>query len=58
MGITALPVYDWEAADGVCGGSPARAPVLHGGLRAVNDGDLLVVALMQNSGLPEAGTPC
>ena len=91
VGITALQVYDWEAADGLCGGSPhvhlcctegyvvvggagrvqtltatgfAETPLRPGDVvwftpgaihRAVNDGDLHVVALMQNSGLPEAG---
>lgn len=91
VGITALRVYDWEAADGLCGGSPhvhlcctegyvvvggaGRVQTLRAGgftetplrpgdvvwftpgtiHRAVNDGDLHVVALMQNSGLPEAG---
>ena len=91
VGITALRVYDWEAADGLCGGSPhvhlcctegyvvvggagrvqtltatgsAETPLRPGDVvwftpgtihRAVNDGDLHVVALMQNSGLPEAG---
>jgi mannose-6-phosphate isomerase-like protein (cupin superfamily) len=106
VGITALHVYSWEAADGLCGGSPhmhlcctegyvvvggagrvqtltpltrpagsagvhppatsgfAETPLRPGDVvwftpgtihRAVNDGDLHVVALMQNSGLPEAG---
>lgn len=91
VGITALRVYDWTAADGLCGGSPhmhlcctegyvvvggagrvqtlraggfAETPLRPGDVvwftpgtihRAVNDGDLHVVALMQNSGLPEAG---
>jgi mannose-6-phosphate isomerase-like protein (cupin superfamily) len=91
VGITALRVYDWEAADGLCGGSPhmhlcctegyvvvggagrvhtltasgfAETPLRPGDVvwftpgtihRAVNDGGLHVVALMQNSGLPEAG---
>jgi mannose-6-phosphate isomerase-like protein (cupin superfamily) len=91
VGLTALRVYDWEAADGLCGGSPhvhlcctegyvvvggigrvqtlrvggfAETPLRPGDVvwfspgtihRAVNDGDLHVVALMQNSGLPEAG---
>jgi mannose-6-phosphate isomerase-like protein (cupin superfamily) len=91
VGITALRVYDWAAADGLCGGSPhvhlcctegyvvvggagrvqtlraggfAETPLRPGDVvwftpgtihRAVNDGDLHIVALMQNSGLPEAG---
>lgn len=91
VGITALRVYPWQAADGLCGGSPhmhlcctegyiviggagrvqtlttdgfAEAPLRPGDVvwftpgtihRAVNDGDLCVVALMQNSGLPESG---
>jgi mannose-6-phosphate isomerase-like protein (cupin superfamily) len=91
VGITALRVYPWEAADGACGGSPhmhlcctegyvvvggagrvqtlttegfAETPLRPGDVvwftpgtihRAVNDGDLHVVALMQNSGLPESG---
>jgi mannose-6-phosphate isomerase-like protein (cupin superfamily) len=91
VGLTALRVYDWDAADGLCGGSPhvhlccTECYVVVGGSgrlqtltasgageqplgpgdvvwfspgtvhRAVNDGDLQVVVLMQNSGLPEAG---
>jgi mannose-6-phosphate isomerase-like protein (cupin superfamily) len=108
VGITALRVYPWEAADGLCGGSPhvhlccsegyivvggagrvqtltypqpagsassagfhpppasgfTETPLRPGDVvwftpgtvhRAVNDGDLHVVALMQNSGLPESG---
>jgi mannose-6-phosphate isomerase-like protein (cupin superfamily) len=91
VGLSALRVYPWEAADGICGGSPhlhlacteayvvisgsGRVQTLttHGfaehGLapgdvvwftpgtihRAVSDGDLNVLVLMQNSGLPEAG---
>jgi mannose-6-phosphate isomerase-like protein (cupin superfamily) len=91
VGITALRVYDWDAADGLCGGSPhvhlcctecyivvggsgrlqtlatsgaGEHPLRPGDVvwfspgaihRAVNDGDLQVVVLMQNSGLPEAG---
>jgi mannose-6-phosphate isomerase-like protein (cupin superfamily) len=91
VGLTSLRVYDWEAADGLCGGSPhvhlcctegyvvvggaghvqtlraggfAEIPLRPGDVvwftpgtihRAVNGGDLHVVALMQNSGLPEAG---
>jgi uncharacterized cupin superfamily protein len=86
-----LAVYDWDAADGLCGGSPhvhlcctecyvvvggsgrlqtltasgaGEQPLRPGDVvwftpgtvhRAVNDGDLQVVVLMQNSGLPEAG---
>ena len=50
VGITALRVYPWDAEDGLCGGSPHVH--LH---RAVNDGDLQVVVVMRNSGLPEAG---
>jgi mannose-6-phosphate isomerase-like protein (cupin superfamily) len=91
VGITALRVYPWEAADGLCGGSPhmhlcctegyvvisgagrvqtlttggfTETPLRPGDIvwftpgtihRAVNDGDLHLVALMQNSGLPESG---
>jgi mannose-6-phosphate isomerase-like protein (cupin superfamily) len=91
VGITDLRVYPWEAADGVCGGSPhmhlccsegyvvvggagrvqtitsncfAETPLRPGDVfwftpgtihRAVNDGDLHIVAIMQNSGLPESG---
>ncbi|GEB54638.1 hypothetical protein GCM10017674_15490 [Streptomyces gardneri] len=91
VGISGLTVYDWEAADGLCGGTPhmhlvcSEAYVVIGGegsvqtltgsgfadtpLRAgdvvgftpgtihrlVNAGDLRLVVLMQNSGLPEAG---
>jgi mannose-6-phosphate isomerase-like protein (cupin superfamily) len=91
VGISALRVYPWEAADGLCGGSPhmhlccsecyivvggtgrlqtltagesAESPLRAGDAvwftpgtihRAVNDGDLHVVVVMQNSGLPEAG---
>jgi mannose-6-phosphate isomerase-like protein (cupin superfamily) len=91
VGITALAVYDWDAADGLCGGSPhvhlcctecyvvvggsgrlqtltgsgaGEQPLRPGDVvwfnpgtvhRAVNDGDLQVVVVMQNSGLPEAG---
>jgi mannose-6-phosphate isomerase-like protein (cupin superfamily) len=91
VGVTALRVYDWDAPDGLCGGSPhvhlccTECYVVSGGRgrlqtlttsgageqplgtgdvvwftpgtihRAVNDGDLQVVVLMQNSGLPEAG---
>ncbi|TDQ54344.1 cupin domain-containing protein [Actinorugispora endophytica] len=91
VGISALRVYPWEAADGLCGGSPhmhlccTEGYVVTGGAgrlqtltaegyseeplragdvvwftpgtihRAVNDGDLRVLVLMQNGGLPEAG---
>ena len=91
VGLTALRVYPWAAADGICGGSPhvhlccTECYVVVGGTgrlqtltasgageqplrtgdvvwfgpgtihRAVNDGDLQVVVVMQNSGLPEAG---
>jgi mannose-6-phosphate isomerase-like protein (cupin superfamily) len=91
VGLTALAVYPWEAADGRCGGAPhvhlccTECYVVVGGTgrlqtltadgvgeqplrpgdvvwftpgtvhRAVNDGDLQVVVVMQNSGLPEAG---
>ncbi|MFJ6793709.1 cupin domain-containing protein [Streptomyces sp. NPDC091268] len=91
VGISGLTVYDWEAADGLCGGTPhmhlvcseayvviagagsvqtltasgsAETPLRPGDLvwftpgtihRLVNDGDLRLVVLMQNSGLPEAG---
>lgn len=91
VGISALHVYPWETADGMCGGSPhmhlccsecyivvsgtgrlqtltaggfAESPLRQGDVvwftpgtihRAVNDGDLHVVVVMQNSGLPEAG---
>jgi mannose-6-phosphate isomerase-like protein (cupin superfamily) len=91
VGITALRVYDWDAPDGLCGGSPhvhlcctecyivvggtgrlqtltaggaGEEPLRPGDVvwfgpgtihRAVNDGDLQVVVVMQNSGLPEAG---
>jgi mannose-6-phosphate isomerase-like protein (cupin superfamily) len=91
VGLTALAVYPWEAADGRCGGAPhvhlcctecyvvvsgagrlqtltaagvGEQPLRPGDVvwftpgtvhRAVNDGDLQVVVVMQNSGLPEAG---
>jgi len=91
VGISGLSVYDWEAADGLCGGSPhlhlvcSEAYVVVGGSgrvqtlttsgfadtplnpgdvvwftpgtihRLVNEGDLRIVVVMQNSGLPEAG---
>ncbi len=91
VALTRLGVYDWEASDGVCGGSPHMHTasteaylVLSGtGLvetirssgyeshdlaandllwfspgtihRIVNTGDLDILAIMQNGGLPEAG---
>ncbi|GLZ13382.1 hypothetical protein Acsp04_36170 [Actinomadura sp. NBRC 104425] len=91
VGVSGLSVYDWAAADGLCGGSPhvhltcAESYVVVGGAgrvqtlnhkgftetpltpgtvvwftpgtihRAVNDGGLRIVVVMQNSGLPEAG---
>ncbi|GAA1310442.1 cupin domain-containing protein [Pseudonocardia xinjiangensis] len=92
VGISALRVYPWETADGLCGGSPhmhlccsecyivvggtgrlqtltaaaglVESPLHTGDVvwftpgtihRAVNDGDLHVVVVMQNTGLPEAG---
>jgi mannose-6-phosphate isomerase-like protein (cupin superfamily) len=91
VGLSGLRVYDWPAADGVCGGSPhihlvcaeayavvggsgcvqtltaggyAEVPLTAGAVvwftpgtihRLVNDGDLHIVVIMQNSGLPEAG---
>ncbi|MDQ0961188.1 mannose-6-phosphate isomerase-like protein (cupin superfamily) [Streptomyces sp. B4I13] len=91
VAISHVSVYDWPAADGVCGGTPhmhlacSEAYVVTGGrgavqtlttsgyevtpLRAgtvawftpgtihrlVNEGDLRITVLMQNSGLPEAG---
>ncbi|MCF6521908.1 cupin domain-containing protein [Streptomyces sp. JJ36] len=90
-GVSGLSVYDWPAADGLCGGSPhvhlvcteayvvvagagrlqtltaagtAETPLRPGTVvwfgpgtvhRAVNDGGLRAVVVMQNSGLPEAG---
>jgi mannose-6-phosphate isomerase-like protein (cupin superfamily) len=89
--VSGLSVYPWEAADGLCGGSPhmhlacteAYVTVSGGGAvqtltaaglretplvagtvawfgpgtihRAINHGDLRVVVVMQNSGLPESG---
>ena len=91
VALTRLGVYDWEAADGVCGGSPhmhtasTEAYLVLAGTgrvetvtstgyeshdlapndllwfspgtihRIVNTGNLDVLALMQNGGLPEAG---
>lgn len=91
VGLSGLRVYDWPAADGVCGGSPhihlvcaeayavvggagavqtlnargyAEVPLSAGAVvwftpgtihRLVNDGDLRLVVIMQNAGLPEAG---
>ncbi|MGR0161133.1 cupin domain-containing protein [Paenarthrobacter nitroguajacolicus] len=91
VGLTRLKVYDWEAADGACGGSPhmhtasTEAYFVLAGTgrvetirtsgydsfelsandvlwfspgtihRLVNDGDLEILAIMQNGGLPEAG---
>jgi mannose-6-phosphate isomerase-like protein (cupin superfamily) len=91
VAVSHLAVYDWEAADGMCGGSPhlhtasSEGYVVTGGSgavhtisaagsqihplvegnvvwfspgtihRLVNGGDLRLVVVMQNSGLPEAG---
>ncbi|MEU5395457.1 cupin domain-containing protein [Streptomyces tibetensis] len=91
VALSHLSVYDWPAADGVCGGTPhmhlacSEAYVVTGGRgavqtltasgyevtpleagtvawftpgtihRLVNEGDLRITVLMQNSGLPEAG---
>jgi mannose-6-phosphate isomerase-like protein (cupin superfamily) len=91
VALTRLGVYDWEAADGVCGGSPHMHTasteaylVLSGSGRVetirssgyeshdlaandllwfspgtihriVNTGDLDILAITQNGGLPEAG---
>ena len=91
VAVSDLAVYDWEAADGRCGGSPhlhtasSEGYVVTGGTgavhtisgegsqvhpllagnvvwfspgtvhRLVNGGDLRLVVVMQNSGLPEAG---
>ncbi|HLU55648.1 MAG TPA: cupin domain-containing protein [Pseudonocardia sp.] len=91
VGLTALRVYEWEAPNGLAGGSPhvhlcctegyvvvggvgrvqtitaagfAETPLRPGDVvwftpgtihRAVNGGDLRLLAIMQNSGLPEAG---
>jgi mannose-6-phosphate isomerase-like protein (cupin superfamily) len=90
-GLTRLAVYDWAAADGVCGGSPhlhtasTEAYLVIGGTgqvqtlssdgyaahdltagnllwfspgtvhRLINGGDLDLLVVMQNAGLPEAG---
>jgi mannose-6-phosphate isomerase-like protein (cupin superfamily) len=91
VALSHLSVYDWPAADGVCGGTPhmhlacSEAYVVTGGRgavqtltaagyevtplqagtvawftpgtihRLVNESDLRITVLMQNSGLPEAG---
>ncbi|WP_332761685.1 cupin domain-containing protein [Pseudarthrobacter sp.] len=91
VALTRLGVYDWEAADGVCGGSPhmhtasTEAYLVLAGTgrvetvtssgyeshdlalndllwfspgtihRIVNTGNLDILAIMQNGGLPEAG---
>ncbi|HEU4668298.1 MAG TPA: cupin domain-containing protein [Arthrobacter sp.] len=91
VALTRLGVYDWEAADGVCGGSPhmhtasTEAYLVLSGRgrvetirrsgyesydlapndllwfspgtihRLVNEDNLEILAIMQNSGLPEAG---
>lgn len=91
VAVSDLAVYDWEAADGRCGGSPhlhtassegyivtagsgavhtisrdgaAVHPLVEGAVvwfspgtvhRLVNDADLRLLVVMQNSGLPEAG---
>ncbi|MFF1294312.1 MULTISPECIES: cupin domain-containing protein [unclassified Streptomyces] len=91
VAVSRLCVYDWPAADGVCGGTPhmhltcSEAYVVTGGRgsvqtlttsgyditplvpgtvarftpgtvhRLVNEDDLRITVLMQNSGLPEAG---
>ena len=91
VAVSRLCVYDWPAADGVCGGTPhmhltcSEAYVVTGGRgsvqtlttsgyditplvpgtvarftpgtvhRLVNEDDLRLTVLMQNSGLPEAG---
>lgn len=91
VALTRLGVYDWEAADGVCGGSPhmhtasTEAYLVLSGTgrvetirssgyasydlapddllwfspgtihRLVNTANLEILAIMQNSGLPEAG---
>ncbi|MFJ2607274.1 MULTISPECIES: cupin domain-containing protein [unclassified Streptomyces] len=91
VAVSRLAVYDWPAADGVCGGTPhihltcSEAYVVTGGRgavqtlttsgyeetplepgtvawftpgtihRLVNEDDLRITVLMQNSGLPEAG---
>lgn len=94
VAVSHLSVYDWPAADGVCGGTPhlhltcSEAYVVTGGRgavqtlttsgyevtplapgtvawftpgtihRLVNEDDLRITVLMQNNGLPEAGTRC
>ncbi|WP_394435713.1 cupin domain-containing protein [Streptomyces sp. SGAir0957] len=92
VAVSHLSVYDWPAADGLCGGTPhlhltcSEGYVVTGGSGAVQtltatgfqetplaagtvawftpgtihrlvneDGQLRIVVLMQNSGLPEAG---
>lgn len=91
VALTRLGVYDWEASDGVCGGSPhmhtasTEAYLVLSGTgrvetirqsgyesydlapndllwftpgtihRLVNHGNLELLVVMQNSGLPEAG---
>ncbi|MFC9909580.1 cupin domain-containing protein [Streptomyces sp. NPDC059862] len=91
VAVSHLSVYDWPAADGVCGGTPhmhltcSEAYVVTAGRgtvqtlttsgyevtplapgtvawftpgtihRLVNDAELRITVLMQNSGLPEAG---
>lgn len=91
VAVSGLKVYDWEAADGRCGGSPhlhtasSEGYIVTGGSgevhtvssagrgihplapgeivwfspgtvhRLVNHGDLELVVVMQNAGLPEAG---
>ncbi|MGI5452946.1 cupin domain-containing protein [Streptomyces sp. CA-249302] len=91
VAVSHLSVYDWPAADGVCGGTPhmhltcSEGYVVTGGRgavqtlttsgyevtplvpgtvawftpgtihRLVNEDDLRITVLMQNSGLPEAG---
>ncbi|WP_404434713.1 cupin domain-containing protein [Microbacterium lacus] len=91
VAVSDLAVYDWDAADGRCGGSPhlhtasgegyiviggsgavetlssegfVEHPLAVGDVlwfspgtvhRLVNDGELRLLVVMQNSGLPEAG---
>jgi len=91
VAVSDLQVYDWESADGRCGGSPhlhtasSEGYVVVGGSgavhtlssegadvhplaagdviwispgtvhRLVNDGDLRLIVVMSNAGLPEAG---
>ena len=91
VAVSGLDVYDWEAVDGRCGGSPhlhtassegyvvvggsgavhtvsaegvAEHPLAVGDVvwfspgtvhRLVNDGELSLVVVMANAGLPEAG---